>query len=205
MIRSFHKTPDFLLTFILQNFFNSVNKKKLKNSFIEKFHSNLLWVEINKMINVKLLSFSKTYLCRGNKSFSILSEYLFDIYLQDLNLFINSLYTKYNNQVFLLSNIFQPLPIYFSPVKFGKNKNFSNLIEVFSFSYRNIYSSHNFKNSKKIINLKRCINVFMYKHHFCMFFSGSKDFSYFIQEKFFSFVKSNLHFGILECATCIFP
>ena len=124
LIRSFHKTPDFLLTFILQNFFNSVNKKKLKNSFIEKFHSNLLWVEINKMINVKLLSFSKTYLCRGNKSFSILSEYLFDIYLQDLNLFINSLYTKYNNQVFLLSNMFQPLPIYFSPVKFGRNKDF---------------------------------------------------------------------------------
>lgn len=204
LLRSSHKTPKILLTFILQKYFNVINIKKLKNSFIQIFHSNFIWLEIKKMINKQLLSFSSEFLCRGNKNFSVLSEYLFDIYLNDLCLFFDTIYAKYNNQIFLLSSTYPSHTKFLSPVKLGKFISFSSLKEIGSFSYQNIYSLNIISNNKKIINLKRCVSVFMYKHHFCMFFSGSKNFSYFIQQKTFSFVKSNLHFDILECATRIF-
>lgn len=204
LLRLSRKTPKTLLTFILQKNFNVINIKKLKNSFIEIFHSSSIWLEIKKMIDKQLLSFSTEFLCRGNKNFSVLSEYLFEIYLYDLCLFFDSIYAKYNNQVFLLSNMYSSTTIFLSPMKFGKFANFSSLKEFGSFSYQNIYSFNTFRKSKKIITLKRFVSVFMYKHHFCMFFSGSKNFSYFIQQKIFSFVKSNLHFDILECVTGLF-
>jgi hypothetical protein len=180
-----------------------VNKNRLKNSFLKKFNSRFIWREISKMINLKFLCFSDIFLCRGNKDFSILSEYIFDIYLEDFFAFINDIYIKYNFRLFLVFRTLPYFPIGFSPIEFGKNKKFFNLKKKFLHSYGSFCSSYFIKHNKKLNSFKRCTTVINYKYHSIVFFSSSKKFSVFIKQKLFSFIRSNLHFDVLECATCL--
>lgn len=164
------------------------------------FGSKLIWLEITKMIDTNFLCFSNKFLCRGNKDFSILSEYSFDIYMEGFLIFANTLCTKYNNQVFLFSSLSKNSFINSFPTKFHLNNNFSNLKKVFLSCYKNFYSFYIIHISKNIMLFKRNFHLYMYKYHSIIFFSGSKKFSLFIKQKVFSFVKSNLHFDIFECA-----
>nr|AMD08057.1 maturase-like protein 2 [Euglena mutabilis] len=161
-------------------------------------------MEINKMLKFKFLSFSNTFLCRGHKDFSILSEYLFDIYMEDFSFFIFESYSKYNHKFFLVSDNNLNFPIFSSPIKLNIGKPVINLKKNVV-SFYSSFSSSYLKNYNKNVDLfNRSFNLIRYKSHSIVFLTGSKKFSFFIKQKILSFIKSNLHFDVSECATCLF-
>jgi hypothetical protein len=100
LLRFKDNNTNFLLTFMLLMFLREVNKNKLKSFLFSTFNSSFLSQEILRMINLSVLGFSKSFLCRGNKNFSFLSEYLLEIYLEDFSLFFNEISLKYNQEFF---------------------------------------------------------------------------------------------------------
>jgi len=156
------------------------------------------------MINISFIGFSKSFLCRGNKNFSILSEYLFEIYLEDFSLYFNELSLKYNQDVFFSNAGIQSFPLFISPLKFSKVQLFFNLKECIFISYNNFYLSYLSRHTFNFFRFKRHIDLIRYKYNVLVFFSGSKKFCIYIKRKIFSFVKSILHFDILESVTRLF-
>jgi hypothetical protein len=68
-------------------------------------------------------------------------------------------------------------------------------------SLNNLYLTYIKKQTHNVFSFKRHVDLIRYKYNFLIFFSGSKIFSLHIKKKLFSFVKSSLHFDILESAT----
>lgn len=195
-IRFLEKDINFILSITLLKFFREINKNRLKNVLLKSIGSVFVWVEIQKMISFSFLGFSNRFLCRGNKTFSLLSEYVFEIYLEDFYIFLNDIFLKYNQNFFF---VYPTFPLFFSPSKFLKINERFNLKETFILNYRN-FSKKSYTFSK----FKRCIESIKYKYHFLIFFYGSKNFSLFVKKKIFSFVKSSLHFDIIESARRFF-
>lgn len=74
--------------------FDAVNKRRLHNVFLSHLNEPRLWKEIEKMINAGILDLS---LCFGRTSVSqvnILSPFLFNIYMNELDKFVIKLATN---------------------------------------------------------------------------------------------------------------
>jgi len=201
LLRFKDNNTNFLLTFMLLMFLCEVNKNKLKSFLFSTFNSSFLSQEILRMINLSVLGFSKSFLCRGNKNFSFLSEYLLEIYLEDFSLFFNEISLKYNQEFFFTNSAIEVPNLFLSPLKFTKLNLFFNIKKRMIVSLNNLYLTYLPKQTHNVFSFKRHIDLIRYKYNFLIFFSGSRNFSLHIKKKLFSFVKSSLHLDILESAT----
>lgn len=71
--------------------FDHVNRRRLHNIFLSHLNEPRLWKEIEKMINAGILDLSLCFGHRGVSQGSILSPFLFNIYMNEFDKFVTKL------------------------------------------------------------------------------------------------------------------
>lgn len=187
---------------------------RLKNLFLRSSNELKLWSEIQKMFNLNLISFSseKVYWSNNIYSFSLLSRFLFEFYILELDKYISSLSFHTNSTFTIISNVglknfkYSDLLLNSLPLKLEKN------LEI----YENVFSFNRFK-INNFTNYFRSLSseIYPYKFvrkfcwvryiNFILFgFLSSNNYGKFISEKVVSFVRSNLMFDSKELSVNFF-
>lgn len=183
----------------------------LRNLFLKCFKEFKLWFEIQKMFETNLINFSfrKIYWANDISSFSLLSRFLFefyiaelDTYILDLSLDINSTFDLFVSKDFNHRQYLELLLTLF-PLKLEKN-----LVVYKTVSKLNFQRISNFFIYFKSHSFGLCSNKFARKIcwaryvSFILFgFFSSKNYAKFISEKVLHFVRSSLMFDLKEADT----
>lgn len=179
---------------------NKVNIGVLRNIFFKYLDDSFVWSELEKMFSLGLIDFSDDfiYLKKGICNNSLLSIFLFEVYLSELDIYLSSLSMQFNStkNVYLkfgksfsisrslFNEIFVPLRLHKNILFFGKLKNYFD----YGFnSYKRFLLSNFFP-----LFYKKSFICKRYKDHCILALVGSKNFVLFLKEKFFSFVRSTL-------------
>ena len=209
-IRSWDKNIKFFLTARFLKSFDLINKNKLKNIFKKALIDNTFWSEIEKMIKVGIIDFSSKaiYTSKNIFSNSLLSTFLFNIYLIEFEFFIFQIALKYNlrkiikKKFFLSQNknfsLYKKNFIEYSPINLeNKLMKFKNIRFLYVDKY-NKFKRFFFEKRNFLVPFTKHIYYARYIDHFIFGFISSKIFVFSIQKKLVSFIRSNLHFDVKD-------
>jgi hypothetical protein len=203
IILSWDKGINFFININIIRSYSIINRNRLKNIFLKTFKDNRFWEELDKMFLCDFLNICSSSIYKKNNilGFNVLSFFLLNIYLNELDVYIYDISITYNSRInlvcfenFLLkySENMCFFLLKFYPLKFSKFlfyfKSFNNVRDFnFSSLFDFIYFSFKFN---------RSLSYVRYLHYFLLGVVGSKSFSIFIRDKIVSFLRSNLHFNV---------
>lgn len=197
---------NFLIKFQVSRFFNKVCKNRLKNLFLHRIKDFSFWVEVEKMLDANFISLSsdKIYRSENFLNFSIFSRFLLNLYLSELDNFINNIVLCHNSKINLLCSSYEesysdlsvsnsiPLKLEKSLVSFKRLKLYTVL------RYNTL--SNVLGSQKNRIPKFRYFRKLVYYHrfldHFLVGLEGSLNFAKFINDSLLGFVRTNLNFDI---------
>ena len=185
--------------------FGVYNHNRLKNIFCKVIEDTFFWEEIEKMIrsnNVNICS-DVIYVTKYNMSFSVLSRFLLDLYLTELDYYIDSISSEFNNRVNLfLGNVkslnSKTLVYYLSnvvPLKLEKVLSSVNKLRKLNFLVYDIikqyYIVNFFKPRVRFFSKKMFYTRFL---HFCLLgIKSSLEFARVLRSNIINFSTTNLH------------
>nr|AKL78972.1 maturase [Euglena viridis] len=208
-IRAWNSNLKFLLSFQILRSCDLINKNRLKNIILKTLKDNFIWCEIEKMFASNILDFSNKYIYQGfnNSEFSLFSNFLLNVYLNELDYYILDIMNKYNfnKKLFLNSQtslksfkIYEVTLRQYIPIKLEKKLNsFKNIKFLNVDKYNNLRSFY----SDYLINnilFDKSIEYTRYLDYFIIGCIGSKNFLLLIQNKLVNFLKSSLHFDVKD-------
>nr|YP_009145434.1 maturase [Monomorphina parapyrum]AKL78908.1 maturase [Monomorphina parapyrum] len=201
---------DYFIKLDILRVFGNLNRNRLKNIFCKIIQETFFWQEIEKMINSNNINICSNdiYLTNDNNSFSFLSRFLLNLYLAELDIYVNSIISGFNNR---LNIFFETSNIYLS----GNSK--SLLSEFIPLKLENLLSS---KKSLKNINVLLyqtiesnftrilpnsrtrffVIKIFYtrFLHHGLIAIKSSLEFTRSFSNNLINFIRTNLHFDFTE-------
>lgn len=208
----FIKSWDINLSFFVNGYvtftFSSLSFNRLKNIFLKSFREPKLWSEIHKMFKHGILSFSSSKIYWGLDiySFSLLSRYLLNFYLFELDKYVgyllsksNSIFTVFRTNYFGNSN-YSTILLKSLPLKLERNLlSYKNLVSFNSLRF-NSFSTY-FNASSDYIScptFKRRIFGVRYINFFLFGFIASKNYANFVMDKIVSFIRSDLLLNLFK-------
>lgn len=204
IIRNWSGYVDFFISVKLYRCFNLSHKNRLKNVFQKYIFDSKIWTEVEKMYLAGNINFSDFSVYRGkyNFQFSLLSVFLLEIYLSELDFFVLKLSRDYNLKRNIFSNKknisfhFSKYLKNFMPLKLEKSLIFSfNIRQVITNSYYYIRSS--VKQGKNFFAFfSRHISYVRYIDNFLIGLNCSIGFTTFFKKRIINFVRSNLQFDL---------
>lgn len=182
--------------------FSTLNFNRLRNIFIRDFQEVKIWSEVERMFKLGILNMSLANVYWGEDiySFSLLSRFLFELYLEDLDTFIlKSLLeieysTKCINVTVGNNPAYSMLLLNSLPLKLEKNlKSYITVNNVnilrfnsfFNYFGSNIISSH-YRNFNRNFNWVRHINFLF------LGFVTTRNYSCFLFDKILAFIRSDI-------------
>jgi hypothetical protein len=209
LVKSWPTNLNWFLKFDIVKTFDSINRNRLKNIFLNYCADHRIWNEINKIINAKIISFMSISSCNdlGISQNSVLSPFLFNIYMTILDKFVESLQLKYNNSTFFSATPFIIQNDYKQLMKkFKTKRGLANIIfqtgspklvlALFKKEKSAFYKKYS--SSFGETTSLRQIKYIRYADDFLISISGSRKFALNIASLIKNFIKSNLHFVIHE-------
>lgn len=199
-IKSWDVNLHFFLTNKISINFSYFQFNRLKNIFFKRFGEPKLWFEIEKMFKSGSLCFSYDSIYWGNDffCFSLLSRYLLELYLSELDTYILTLVSETSWNLFkghhLSSSLYLSSICKSLPLKLEKNLLFYKRLSKFNnlrVSNLSNYFRKNFFRSTSL-NLKRNFFYVRYANFFLIAFLSSRNYANFVFDKVLAFVRSNL-------------
>ena len=177
--------------------FDIVNQNRLKNIFFKYCFDRRIWNEINKLLKAKVVDLRTTS--------TLLSPFLFNVYMIELDNFIESLKLKYNNTGSIFSKNLSIETKYKQIFnKFKTKRGLANILSEYGSPdlVLALYKKEKtaFFKTYKFINSKNktffWIKYVRYVNDFILGIIGPRDFASKIAIAIENFIKSNLRFQI---------
>lgn len=212
-IKSWDTNISYFLNLNILRSFDIVNHNRLKNIFCKRVKDTKFWLEINKMMLVGLLDFSGDLIYKKQDflKVSLLSSFLLDVYLSELDFFLKDLSVSFGSKFNLYdssrsSNLDLERRKYnislknFISIKLEKNiSEFSTLNKFSLFKSQDIFSILKISSfNSSLRSFDKGIYFIRYLHHLLIGIIGSKNFSITVKNKIHSFLESDLHFAIYD-------
>lgn len=209
-MRSWDPGIQFFFSSRLNHSFGLINKNKLKNILLKFVNDIKLWYEIEKMLDsgfINILSDS-IYLDKEFISFSPLSRFLLNVYLDELDQNIKVLcynfngFSRFSDKKIEKKNVRKYSLVLMKTLPVKLEKNLLNIRKLSAFNnlrfnfYKNYFSEITF--SPKFKTFSRKIFYCRFLDYLLLGFVGSRDFSKRIIGKVTNFVRSSLHFNCDE-------
>jgi hypothetical protein len=123
LIKNWPTNLNWFLKMDINKIFNNVNYNRLKNIFLKYCPDNHIWNELNKLIKAGIINLNTDTQANSNiLQGSILSPFLFNVYLTELDKFIEQLQSVYDTTK--------------QAIKGSKQINIQNEYELFSRRFR---------------------------------------------------------------------
>lgn len=212
-IKSWDTNISYFLNLNILRSFDIVNHNRLKNIFCKRVKDTKFWLEINKMMLVGLLDFSGDLIYKKQDflKVSLLSSFLLDVYLSELDFFLKDLSVSFGSKF----NLYDSSRSYklnlerrkyniglknFVSIKLEKNiSEFSTLNKFSLFKSQDIFSILKISSfNSSLQSFDKGIYFIRYLHHLLIGIIGSKNFSITVKNKIHSFLESDLHFAIYD-------
>lgn len=144
IIKSWDSNVDFFLGLKILRSFNLINRNRLENIFKRYLKDEFVWGEVEKMLNCNFISISNDliYDSKDILSYSLLSSFLLNLYVNEFDDFMQDTVVKYNlrKEFYNFNNNFKGsispfLNVFkrFSPIKVEMN--FQQLVDLKSLVY----------------------------------------------------------------------
>jgi hypothetical protein len=208
LVKSWPVNINWFIKFNIVKAFDQVKRNRLKNIFLKYCSDHRIWNEVSKLmkaeiIDLKLDSSSDLGISQG----SVLSPFLFNVYMTELDKFVESLQLKYEVK----------------GSRFGKDSFVKNELEQFVRQFRTkrglvttlgecgspevvlalykkkrteFYNKHGSSAGEN--RIVRQVTYVRYAYDFIVGVTGLRDFALKIVAKIETFIKSDLHFRVHE-------
>ena len=94
-IREWRTNTVWMLDYDIKKAFDSVNRRRLRNLFLQTLDQPKVWAEIEKMMNAKVIQLDEIYSeDKGTAQGSILSPFLFNVYMNHFDGFMQDLISR---------------------------------------------------------------------------------------------------------------
>jgi hypothetical protein len=189
--------------------FTSIHKTRLKNVFFRFLKDPFIWQEIEKMIETNFVNISNNsiYDSRKNLSSSLLSSFLFNLYMLEIDFYLEKFIFKYSLKKIFYKG-FKSIKKSFSSYKYKLNNFFPLRVEQNLKSLSNLRTLNYFKYNKLnnyIFFYNKFSRVYEKNVYYCRYldalilgFISSKTFVSFLEAKVVTLLRTNLHFDIKE-------
>jgi hypothetical protein len=208
-LKFWDKKVMFYMTLKILRSFTFFHKVRLKNIFLRFFKDLFIWKEIEKMIEANFISISNSFIYNSKKKFSfpLLSAFLFNFYMLEMDLYLEKFIFQYNLKKNFYKtfqnaeNVFYSYKYtlkHFFPLKVEQSLSSVVDIRLLSYvKYKNLSKYFSF-NQKFSRIYEKNIYYSRYLDSLILGFISSKAFVYFLKSKLLTFLKTKLHFSIKE-------
>lgn len=199
MLRTWELPFRYFLCFEIADNFKNINKRRLKNIFLNNQNSNFLWVELEKMMLSGFIGFSKDDFYRSAHSINLLVEFLLNIFFSSLDIYLSSIERKYTSKKYIFGRPLNLIElddkkIISSTIKINTSLNFFSTLKNFSLHKLEFLDAQfNKKKQIKFHVFVRTLKFVRYKYQVLLAFSGSKKLAFFIKQSLLTFLNSNLN------------
>ena len=196
-VKTFWKNVNWFLTFDIKKTFNKINHQILIKELKNKINDQKTIDEIYKMLNVKILNFEIKNKQVNTPQGSVLSPFLFNVYMHRLDEFLEKIKTKHNTIALKKEN-----PEYSSKkhdlMNTAKHKKW-NLNKRLRF-HKQLKKQFKKSGVDTHIHLKKQIHLYYirYANEFLIGVQGDKVLAKKVSKQIKDFIKSALHFIISE-------
>ena len=208
LIKSWPVSINWFIKFDIVKAFDNVNRNRFKNIFLKHCFDHRIWNEINKLMKAEIIDIkSDSSSDLGISQGSVLSPFLFNIYMTELDKFVESLQLKY--EVKGTGSARDPSARNESE-QFGRTSRAkwglaTTLVECGSpepvlalYKKKRAESYKKYESSRGEDRTVRRITYVRYSDDFIVGVTGPRDFALKIVTKIETFIKSDLHLRVHE-------
>jgi hypothetical protein len=206
LIKNWPVNINWFIKFDIVKAFDKVNRNRLKNIFLKYCADHRIWNEINKLMKAEIIGFkSNSSSDLGISQGSVLSPFLFNIYMTELDRFVESLQLKYevkssgSGKDPSVKNEFEQFARQFRTKRglattLAERGSPEAVLALYKKKRAEFYKKHG--SSAGEDRTVRRITYVRYADDFIVGVTGPRDFALKIATKIETFIKSDLHFRV---------